>query len=69
MSGNQGLLPKYQNSLPSHSDILSILRLDQDNTPLSENFSKCFETRRFQLGDELAIYNVSNSHQSSVTDG
>ena len=66
MSGNQGLLPKYQNSLPSHSDILSILRLDQDDTPLSENFSKCFETRRFQLGDELAMYNVSNSHQSSV---
>jgi HlyB family type I secretion system ABC transporter len=65
MSGNQGLLPNYQNSSVSLGDILSILRLQNDNS-LTNKFSQTFETRRFQLGDELAIYNVSNSSETSV---
>lgn len=65
MSGNQGLLPSYQNSSPSLGDIFSILRLQNDHS-LTDKFSQSFETRRFQLGDELAIYNVANSSETSV---
>lgn len=65
MSGNQGLLPNYQNSLARLGDILSILRLQNDSSLLIK-FSQTFETRRFQLGDELAIYNLANSSETSV---
>lgn len=65
MSGNQGLLPNYQNSLARLGDILSILRLQNDSS-LTNKFSQTFETRRFQLGDELAIYNVADSSETSV---
>ncbi|MGB5959942.1 MAG: cysteine peptidase family C39 domain-containing protein [Coleofasciculaceae cyanobacterium] len=64
MSGNQGLLPNYQDSFARLGDILSILRLQNDSS-LTNKFSQTFETRRFQLGDELTIYNtVANSSDS-----
>ncbi|MGC1395873.1 MAG: cyclic nucleotide-binding domain-containing protein, partial [Coleofasciculaceae cyanobacterium] len=64
MSGNQGLLPNYQNSSAKLGDILSILRLQNDSS-LTNKFTQAFETRRFQLGDELTIYNtVANSSDS-----
>jgi len=65
MSVNLGLPPSYQNSSPSLGDILSILRLQNDSS-LTNKFSQTFETRRFQLGDELTIYNVANSSETSV---
>lgn len=65
MLGNQELLPNYQKFSLSLGDILSILRLQNDRS-LTNKFSQTFETRSFQLGDELTIYNLSNSSEISV---
>ncbi len=65
MSGNQGLLPNRQNLSQSISDLLSLLRVSEDSS-LASNFSKAFEIREFQLGDELTIYNLPNPSEDSV---
>jgi ATP-binding cassette subfamily B protein len=46
--------------------VFNLLRLVQADTNLTLDFSKAFEIREFQLGDELVNYNVPTSSEDAV---
>lgn len=66
MSGINGLALSCPNTLQSLSALLNTLPIFSEDPTFAANFSKAFEIREFQLGDELTRYSLTNPSENFV---
>lgn len=63
---NQGLLPNGHKAFQSQVDVLNLLKLSQTNTSFASHFNQVFESREFQLGNEITKLSVANPSETIV---